>query len=860
MKRILLSFMALAMVCGVQAKQVNESAARQTAAKFFAEKATRFAAPSSSSTLQLAYTAEKGRFYIYNRGAGGGYVIVAGDDELPQVLGYGTTGSFTSSDIPLPMQDWMAEMNREIAYFQSHPETPVHHPVKRATAVGPLLTTRWNQDWPYNNMCPTYSNGEARAVTGCVATAMAQIMKYHEWPIQGTGSHSYYCEVNGTDPITLSADFSQSVYQWDLMLDTYDATSSEESCDAVAKLMSDAGISVDMNYGNSSGAQETDALAALTEYFGYSNRSYLLQRDLFGAKEWDRLLVDELDARRPMLYCGFTYTQGSLGGHAFVFDGYNTDGYFHVNWGWGGAYDNYFLVSLLAPSSGNNFKYGQDCIFGIIPAPQADEVAGVLYLRGVMHPNMQSVPRGNEVNIRFSDLIVQGNLLDTAGVEHMGNWNMPYDMIPVEVAVYDQNGVKRQSHKISYKVFISSWWSRTEDILFTPDASLEEGEYVIKVAYSPLKNDNYDSWISNQHGQPVYCKMRLTDDMVYLSDCSLAETYDLDLLSTDTDIYVNEPFNVNVKLAYNGNGYGPGQGQTPNQTTGNVHLSLLDKGIEVAASDPVPVSIAYNSSESYTLQMTAPAQWGRYQLVVVDDSGQPFTPRSGWYDLEEPDGSINIFVLPVSDKLVEDFEAMEANSSTNQTNVQGVFTKWNFNKSGVRAPGEGKCNGIHSVMMKKPSTFYSVEPLNHHFLMASAIFFNNASTDAKYTLEYSVDNGATWVKAPTMEDELAAIVPGSSIVDVIWKLNLKSSDAALFRVSMTGGGSAATYIDDFTLHYKDIIVAGDVNLDGETNIADVNAVIDIILGGASHAEADVNGDGEINVADVNAVINIIQGS
>ena len=189
--------------------------------------------------------------------------------------------------------------------------------------------------------------------------------------------------------------------------------------------------------------------------------------------------------------------------------------------------------------------------------------------------------------------------------------------------------------------------------------------------------------------------------------------------------------------------------------------------------------------------------------------------------------------------------------------MQGVFTKWSFNKSGVRAPGEGKCNGTNSVMMKKPSTFYSVEPVNHNIMMAAATFFNNSTTDAKYTLEYSVDNGATWVKVSTIEGEQAATVPATSVTQVIWPLQLKTSDGSLFRVSMTGGGSAATYVDDFILRYNDALVIGDVNLDGEVNIADVNAVIDMILDGETGADADVNGDGEINVADVNAVISLL---
>ena len=856
MKRILCLFVVtLVAAVAVQAQQVTELAARQTADKFFASNTFRSSASASSSALKLAYTADKGRFYIFNRGENGGFVVVAGDERVPQVLGYGRTGSFLTGNIPPAMQDWMTEMDREIAYLQSHRDVPVHQPVKRADAVRPMLTTQWDQGEPYNNLCPTYNDGKVRAVTGCVATATAQIMNYHKWPLQGTGSHSYRCNVNGSDLTILSADFSQSHYEWDLMLDSYDPTSSEESCYAVAKLMSDVGISIEMNYGSSSGAQETDVLTALTSYFGYSDRHYLLQRDLFSADEWDQMLMDEISAGRPILYCGFAYSQGSLGGHAFVFDGFDTNGYFHVNWGWGGAYDNYFLVSVLAPSSGNDFKFGQDAIFGIIPAPQADEVADVLYVRGLMHPGMISVPRGQEVSMEISDFFVCGNMLDTVGYDNMGYWSLPYDTIPMELSVVDADGVKQQTCRFTYRAMLDGWWSGTPEVNFVPEASLADGEYSIQIAYSSQKNGDFDTWVSDDYGQSAFCKMMVSDDMVYLSDGTLASKYNLESMSVGQSIFVNEPFDVDVTLSYSGR-YGP-QGNSPAPTEGSIHLSLLANGQEVATSDPVPASVAYNSTGSYTLQMMAPAQWGRYQLKVVDESGRPFTPESGWYDVEGNDGSMNIVIVPKSDQLVEDFETMTANSKTNETHVQGRFTSWNFNKSGVRAPGEGKCYGTNSVMMKKPSTFYSVEPVYHNFMMAAATFFNNSTTDAKYTLEYSVDNGATWVKVSTIEGDQAAVAPATSATQVIWPLNLRSSDASLFRVSMTGGGSASTYVDDFILRYNDALVLGDVNLDGEINIADVNAVIDLILKYDTLPAADVNSDGEVNIADVNAVIDLI---
>ena len=273
MKRFI-SIVSIAMiaVCSLQAAQVNVAEAHQVAESFFAAKSLRHASPSTQPVMRLAYTAEHERFYVFNRGERSGFVVVAGDDRLPQVLGYGESGKFVADKLPIAMQDWMAEMNREIAFLQSHSGVAAHKPAKRAEPIYPLMTTFWDQGWPYNMLCPTYNGNSERAVTGCVATAMAQIMNFHKWPLRGTGSHTYNCNVNDTDPTTLSANFSESFYEWDKMLDVYNQDSSEESCYAVAKLMSDAGISIDMGYGSSSGASESAVLTALTRYFGYSDR------------------------------------------------------------------------------------------------------------------------------------------------------------------------------------------------------------------------------------------------------------------------------------------------------------------------------------------------------------------------------------------------------------------------------------------------------------------------------------------------------------------------------------------------------------------------------------------------------------
>ena len=849
MKRVLfILYLAVMSVCSMQAKQVSETDARQVANNFFSQHATRFMAPSAAHPMRLAFTAENNRFYVYDRGAQGGYVIIAGDDRLPQVLGYGDAGDFSANTLPPAVQYWLDEMNSQIAYLQSHEGALTHRPAKRATPVAPLVTTQWNQSEPYNNYCPTYtlSNGNAvHAAAGCVATATAQMMNYYEWPAVGRGSHSYNCNVNGTNPTELSADFSQSTYRWDLMLDVYDANSSEESCDAVAHLMSDVGISMDMGYGESSGASEYAASQALQRYFDYSRKWYWLNRDYFDADEWDQFLVDEICLNRPVMYCGYA----NDGGHAFILDGFNADGYFHVNWGWGGAYDGYFVVSLLAPTNNMDFKYMQDGLFGLVPEPQADMVEEVLYIRSRLTPTAAVVPLGEEVSVDIDDFLVQGN--KSTGEYTYGDETRYYVEIPLSLGVYDSDGVERQSVQFSQREYLgnglhSSGWSVD---MVLPN-SLEEGEYKIKMFYSEDGGLNYDHQVCHHYVKDLYIKMMVRNDTAYLSDCFLSDMYTVDSFVLPSGILINEPFDVDVNLTYRT------WWSTEEGPAGNVYLSLLnDDKQEISTSELCQVQIPGNATKTYQMQLNAPAEWGRYHLALNDESGSRMMMSMYGWSFEPQEAMTTFIVLPVCDQLVEDFESMKANNSTSDKNVQGNFITWSFNKSGVRAPGEGKCYGDHSVMMKLPSAITTTQPLSHNFFMAQATFFNPTSTLSKYRLDYSLDGGANWETATTIDNLEAAEVPDKSQVLATWFLNLTADQPALFRIAMIAGGSGSTYLDDIVLYYTDL--AGDVNGDGEVNIADVNCVINVILNDAENGAADVNGDGEVNIADVNAIIAII---
>ncbi len=357
------------------AKQIGPQQALEIARQFSTTDTKLKSMSASPAQMKVVYTAkpegspadsdDNGLLYVVSSGDNAGYVMVAGDDVVSNpVLGYSTGGEFDYGTAPDNLKWWIGEYARMIEYAAEHGMAVAETP-KFDTSLDPMIKTHWNQDYPYNNLCPWLDEGY-RGYTGCVATAMAQVMKYHEWPEQGTGSHTY------TDPYcgqTLSANFGETTYRWDLMPNDYDGSWTDEQIEAVATLMAHCGVAVEMMYQpDGSGAYSQDLPAAFVNYFGYAKDVIYLERDYYTQNEWIGMVKDELDAGRPLYYSGAS----SSSGHAFVLDGYNTDGYFHVNWGWGAYLDGYFLIATLDPGdsqgiggSVDGYAYSQGAIFNM---------------------------------------------------------------------------------------------------------------------------------------------------------------------------------------------------------------------------------------------------------------------------------------------------------------------------------------------------------------------------------------------------------------------------------------------------------------------------------------------------------------
>ena len=384
MKKAIMIAAAVAVTAGVaQGRVLTAEEALARAAESWTATAGAKASGMASMKLVGSGGAKAAAWYLFSDGRES--VVVSGDDCAAAVLGY-IDGAVGSTDELAPgARYWLGEYAREIEWAQAHGVTAAKAPSKaQRAAIEPMLKEHWNQDAPYNNACPLTYAGQ-RCYTGCVATAIAQVMHHYRYPASGTGRVSYNWN-NGSKSVALTINFAEVSFDWANMLDSYTAeapgTAAQQS--AVATLMQACGYSVRMGYGagtKGSGTQSYRIREALTANFGYDKAMNMQHRDYFRAEEWDEMIYENLRTVGPCIYNG----QGSGGGHSFVCDGYRADGLYHINWGWGGRSDGYFRLSALDPSStgigggSGGFNYQQDALLGIRP-PVAGSVAAEPYM------------------------------------------------------------------------------------------------------------------------------------------------------------------------------------------------------------------------------------------------------------------------------------------------------------------------------------------------------------------------------------------------------------------------------------------------------------------------------------------------
>ena len=301
-----------------------------------------------------------GRLRISKCADGQGFTVMAGNT----VVGRCTRGSYDVDALPEGLQWWLKAMEEEVGDTLKAAD---EKETDQQQAIAPMLTSRWGQHEPYNQQCPTY-NGQA-TLTGCVATAMAQVMYYYQWPAQPTTAISAY----ETRSLAISVpQLPPTVFDWSVMAPAYDRHSTETAQSAVAALMRYCGQAVQMDYNpESSGAYLAEAAEALSRCFGYDTDVCHVSAAHYTQAQWQQLMLSELQAGRPVIMAGQT-SSGSA--HAFVCDGYDGNGMFHINWGWTGDYDGYYRLPRLKPNA-NNYSTNCDAVIGIQPPDGTDHPA-----------------------------------------------------------------------------------------------------------------------------------------------------------------------------------------------------------------------------------------------------------------------------------------------------------------------------------------------------------------------------------------------------------------------------------------------------------------------------------------------------
>jgi len=479
------------------AKPVDEATANKTGLNFLINNTKN--AFKTSYALTLAYksisnTNGSNTVYYYVFNADHGFVIVAGDDQAIPILGYSDEGTFSTNNIPAQVSEWLNGYTNQMKYIVANniaatPEISskwsalinsgaVAAPQQTTSGGTPLLATTWDQLPYYNDDCPYDNTAQRHAVTGCVATAMAQVMKFWNYPATGIGFHSYSDPTYGTQ----SASFGATAYQWTSMPNNVTSTNA-----AVATLMYQCGVSVNMTYGvsesdayvlASQSPQPNCAENALKTYFAYDKSLHGVLRSNYSSDAaWIDTIEAEINAGRPVIYTG----TGSGGGHCFVCDGYqSSNNYLHINWGWSGIYDGYFPIDGLNPGTGGtgagsgSYNSDEQAIIGIKPS-----TAFLSYNIGLN----SALSLSSTTVLYQNDFSVSANITNINSNSHNFMGDFCVEVFDSSNNLIDSSNIDGQSLNVS---------QNTGNISFTVPAiaSLLPGVYMVQVFYRP----NGGSW------------------------------------------------------------------------------------------------------------------------------------------------------------------------------------------------------------------------------------------------------------------------------------------------------------------------------------------------------------------------------
>ena len=767
------------------AAPITESQALNIASQFMSKKSPSLKLAQRPSVRVMTPTTGQAAYYVFNAAQNSpGYVIVAGDDRVPAVLGYSETGRFDTQAIPEAMQELLDSYEAQIDALDQGAHAAAH--LSGHSAIAPLVKAQWSQNAPYNILLP-YINGK-HTVVGCVATAMAQVMYYWKWPAKPTMVIPAYT----TETMSIDMPALPIVnFDWNNMRDTYltDDTTSVQAR-AAARLSQYCAQSVNMDFtGSTSSASTTIMAVAMSTYFGYSPDARCTYRMRYTTEEWEQLLYNELAAERPVLYRGGKATSG----HAFVCDGYDGNGMFHINWGWNGSSNGYFLLNILNPdaqgsgsaSGSYGYIYTQAMVINLKPGNEANNKLEVAdkYINVEDYSSTRSNTSSN-----FS-------VTQTTHFLNESNGPITFDYA---WGLYNQNNELLSVMNKDQKKDLPSWYYTYLTRTLNFGKGITSGTYRIIPIYSEPNaykwkpcigsNINYIEVVINENRCSVTCHGSSQSSAYEVNDVAISGHY-----------HPGRPLNISLNVT----------------NVGNTRNDLI-------------YMFANNKFFSTGYVDLAKGESGDVEFMYSSETTGSVVLK---YCLDE-DGNNPIFTHTVT------FVGMPAAS------LSGNAVALNVSDSYNRIISNDKFS-IELTVTNNGSQTYDEDIT---FRLYKQVYGNYGTLVQTITRPLTLSRR----QSTTMQIDFDNVMDG-------WKYFIKSYYYSSGQEKSLAGTST------YTISFPDEppYPHGDVNRDGEVNIADVNIVIGIILGKSYDSvtieRADVDHNSEINIADVNALIRIILG-
>lgn len=719
---------------------------------------------------------ENQHFYVFNLNDDQGWVIVADDDRSTPILGYAKSGTFVMEELPANIEDWLTGISSEIQYIIDN-EIVEKNNIRQwkelyagistefinrgEHAVSPLINTTWDQSPYYNELCPYDNYYNQRTVTGCVATAMAQVVKYYNHPAVGTGSHSYSTSSYGT----LYANFGGTQYDWNNMPNRLTSSSSSTQKQAIATLMYHMGVSVEMSYGvaatGGSGAYVISSYTngehcseyALKHYFGYKTSAHGEMKNNYSDSQWKSMVKAELNASRPLIYAGF-----GNGGHCFVCAGYDNSDKFYFNWGWSGQNDGYFSLSALNPGSGGagggsySFTNNQQAIFGLEPDGNGGGGGG----GGATSNTMQLTSSVSVASqIWFCDNIsVSVEIANYTGNSFSGE---------VGAAAFDADGnfmdfIGTSNLNLANNQQQNFIFETTDNRLYVP------GHYQVQIFY---RTSGGEWTIVDNGGYSNYASF----DIIYSTDIETHSNFNI--LTDGGRLIKGNVASINVDIKNTGSSTFNGQFRLNLSTLDGILIQIIEI-VDVSGMGP---NYHYTNGKTFTGMIIA--EPGTYHLELgYKASGDPY-----WYYAGASNYSNPITVVVEGQPIGPD---QYENNNTQAQASNLVLSNWSNHQTTKKTTG----SNLH---LGNDIDYYMIDlPAGNHYTITPRLHDSYNSGDGNaYTVDamfaYSTD-GVNY--SETIDDVMTGDITtnGGTVYFVVMPYFSGMTGTYLLEIHVTGDG------------------------------------------------------------------------